>query len=81
MFVCMCVYMYLYYYIIFPDDACVPVLWKTPVLGTVAPYPVVVFSHGLGANRTCYSNICYEVASHGFVVASVEHRYCQSLNH
>ena len=37
-------------------------------------FPVVVFSHGLGAMRTTYSGICCDLASHGYVVASVEHR-------
>ena len=36
-------------------------------------FPVVVFSHGLGANRTIYSGICSDIVSHGYVVAAIEH--------
>lgn len=39
------------------------------------PFPVIVFSHGLGGMRSTYSGICCDLASHGCVVASVEHRY------
>jgi predicted dienelactone hydrolase len=38
-------------------------------------FPVVVYSHGLGSNRASYSIVCYELASRGFVVAAIEHRY------
>ena len=38
-------------------------------------FPVIVFSHGLKAMRCSYSGICCDLASHGYVVASVEHRY------
>ena len=37
-------------------------------------FPVIVFSHGLGGMRTTYSGICCDLASHGYVVAAVEHR-------
>lgn len=37
-------------------------------------FPVVIFSHGLGGNRLIYSSICSDLASHGFIVAAIEHR-------
>jgi len=37
-------------------------------------WPVVVFSHGMGCNRFVMSQLCYQLSSHGVVVAAVEHR-------
>ena len=36
---------------------------------------MIVFSHGLGGMRSCNSAIVCDLASHGYVVAAVEHRY------
>ena len=37
-------------------------------------FPVVMFCHGLGGSRLCYSTICGELASFGFIVVALEHR-------
>ncbi|KAK3849897.1 hypothetical protein Pcinc_043366, partial [Petrolisthes cinctipes] len=50
----------------------IPALWDCGMADK--KFPVVVFSHGLSANRSIYSSVCCEMASHGFVVAAIEHR-------
>ena len=37
-------------------------------------FPVIVFAHGMGGMRTVSSGICCDLASHGYVVAAIEHR-------
>ena len=39
-----------------------------------AGWPVVIFSHGMGCNRFVMSQLCYQLASQGVLVAAVEHR-------
>ncbi|KAJ3646815.1 hypothetical protein Zmor_024385 [Zophobas morio] len=34
----------------------------------------IVLSHGLGAHRALYSNVCCELASRGYLVAALEHK-------
>lgn len=37
-------------------------------------FPVIVFSHGLGTSFFTYSGVCCDLASHGYVVAALEHK-------
>jgi platelet-activating factor acetylhydrolase len=50
-----------------------PALPHAPLLEGNA-LPVVVFSHGLTAMRSAYSLIHCDLASHGYIVAAVEHK-------
>lgn len=55
-------------------DVYVPALWQGPLCPSNTQFPVVIFSHGLGGNRTTNTTVCCELASQGFIVASLEHR-------
>jgi dienelactone hydrolase len=36
-------------------------------------FPVVLFSHGLGGCMEMYTQLCQQIASHGFIVVAMEH--------
>jgi len=46
---------------------------------TAAPYPVVLYHHGYGGFTTVHTALIEELASHGYVVASVGHAYESAL--
>ncbi|GFY41740.1 platelet-activating factor acetylhydrolase [Trichonephila inaurata madagascariensis] len=59
----------------FVGDIHTPAAWDVPPLRLPGHrFPVIVFSHGLGACRTTYTTFCLEFASRGFIVAALEHR-------
>ncbi|KAL3080729.1 hypothetical protein niasHS_012736 [Heterodera schachtii] len=37
-------------------------------------FPLVIFSHGISGSRFVYTTVCASLASHGYVVAALEHR-------
>lgn len=41
-------------------------------------FPVVIFSHGLGSTGFEYTSLIEDLASHGYVVAAIEHTYTAS---
>ena len=52
----------------------IPALYGAPVMRTSSSLPVVMFSHGVAGMRTTYSAVCCDLASHGYLVAAIEHR-------
>ena len=52
----------------------IPAVSNAPLRPRTNPYPVVIFSHGLGGNFNTYSSILAGLASSGVICAAVEHR-------
>lgn len=48
---------------------------NAPLFRELQRFPVVLFSHGLGENTPRYSNQLEELASHGYIVAAIDHTY------
>lgn len=45
-----------------------------------AKFPLLIFSHGLGGNRTQNTIMIEELASHGYVIIAVEHAYDANIS-
>ena len=43
-------------------------------------YPLIIFSHGLGGNRTQNTIMIEELVSHGYVVIGIEHAYDANIS-
>jgi dienelactone hydrolase len=49
--------------------------WNAAVDNKGAPYPLLIFNHAWTGQRTQDTFLMQELASHGFVVASIDHTY------
>lgn len=52
----------------------VPAMWEAELTRSNTKIPVIMFSHGFGATRFLSSTVAIELASRGFIVASIEHK-------
>jgi predicted dienelactone hydrolase len=50
-----------------------PAVLDAPLRHSTKPYPIVVFSPGMGNPRALYTSLVAEWASHGYVVAAIDH--------
>ena len=46
-----------------------------PIANSRRPFPIVIFSHGIGDTGFAYTVLIEDLVSHGYVVASIEHTY------
>ncbi|XP_022175245.1 platelet-activating factor acetylhydrolase-like [Myzus persicae] len=52
----------------------IPTISDAPLSDKEQSYPFLIFSHGYAATRFVCSEFCNTLASHGFIVAAIEHR-------
>ena len=48
-------------------------LKDAPLAESLPKLRPIVYSHGLGGSRSCYSAVCVDLASHGYFVVALEH--------
>ncbi|OBY81536.1 Platelet-activating factor acetylhydrolase plasma/intracellular isoform II [Paenibacillus sp. KS1] len=45
------------------------------ILPSTSPYPLVLLSHGMGTSRVLHASQAENLASHGFIVVTIDHTY------
>jgi len=45
------------------------------ILPSTSPYPVVLLSHGMGTSRVLHASQAENLATHGFIVVTIDHTY------
>lgn len=45
------------------------------ILPSTSPYPLVLLSHGMGSSRVLHASQAENLASHGFIVVTIDHTY------
>lgn len=55
-------------------------IWQDPPLAADGPFPVIIFAHGLTGLRQQNTSMARELASHGYVVAAIDHTYGNALS-
>lgn len=53
---------------------------NAPMLAADAPYPVILFSHGLTGLRGQNKAMVNELVTHGYIVAAIDHTYANALS-
>lgn len=54
-------------------------IWQDPP-AAAGPFPVIIFAHGLSGIRQQNTGMARELASHGYVVAAIDHTYANALS-
>lgn len=54
-------------------------LTKAPPLRSNAPFPLIIFSHGYDGVRAIYTSLIENLASHGFIIAAIDHPYIAGI--
>jgi len=50
-----------------------PYPYGTDIDGSESSYPIILFSHGIAGCMEMYSQLCSNIASHGYIVFALEH--------